>query len=103
MPNALPLPLPFAVAALALCLALPVAAQTPVYHGPGLVRTEVAPGVHAFVWDNSTGGAANVDGNTVAIINEHDVVVIDAQWTPATSAPSRIFSERDASPGVRGS
>lgn len=67
------------------------AAPRPAYTGPGFVRTEVAPGVHAFVFDNPLGDAANVDGTAVAIINETDVVVVDAQWTPATAR--RVIAE----------
>ncbi|MBK7831702.1 MAG: MBL fold metallo-hydrolase [Gemmatimonadetes bacterium] len=67
------------------------AAPRPAYTGPGFVRTEVAPGVLAFVFDNPLGDAANVDGTAVAIINETDVVVVDAQWTPATAR--RVIAE----------
>lgn len=66
-----------------------LAAQTPLYHGPPITHTEVAPGVHAFVFTNS--GVANVDGTAVAIINDRDVVVVDAQWTPATAR--RVVAE----------
>lgn len=65
--------------------------QPTAYTGPGFVRTEVAPGVHAFVFDNPLGDAANVDGTAVAIINDTDVVVVDAQWTPATAR--RVIAE----------
>ncbi len=67
----------------------PVAAQS--YRGPGMARTEVAPGVHAFTFDNPLGDAGGVDGNAVAIINTHDVIVVDAQGTPATAR--RVIDE----------
>ena len=65
--------------------------QVPVYNGPAYTHTEVAPGIHAFVFDNALSGGANVDGTAVAIINDDDVVVVDAQWTPATSR--RVLAE----------
>jgi len=61
------------------------------YQGPGFTHTEVAPGVHAFVFDNPLGDAAGVDGTSLVIINDDDVVVVDAQWTPATSR--RVIAE----------
>lgn len=67
-----------------------LAAQAP-FDGPGFEHVEVAPGVHAFVFDNPLSGGANVDGTAVAIINDDDVVVVDAQWTPATSR--RVLAE----------
>jgi glyoxylase-like metal-dependent hydrolase (beta-lactamase superfamily II) len=69
----------------------PTSASAPAYTGPGFTRTELAPGVHAFVFDNPRGDAANVDGTSVAIINDRDVVVVDAQWTPATTR--RVVAE----------
>lgn len=69
----------------------PTSAPPPAYAGPGFTRTELAPGVHAFVFDNPRGDAANVDGTSVAIINDRDVVVVDAQWTPATTR--RVVAE----------
>lgn len=69
----------------------PIVGQGTAYQGPGMTHTEVAPGVHAFVFDNALGGAANVDGSSVAIINETDVVVVDAQWTPASTR--RVLAE----------
>jgi cyclase len=58
---------------------------------PGFERTEVAPGVHAFVFDNGLGQGAGVDGTALVIINDDDVVVVDAQGTPATTR--RIIAE----------
>ena len=76
----------------ALCL-LPalLRAQAPAYNGPAFTRTEVAPGGHAVVVDNPLGAAAGVDGSAVVIINEHDVVIVDAQWTPSTAR--RVLAE----------
>ena len=72
--------------AAALCtVSAPLGAQFPEYKGPSYTRTEVAPGIHAFVFDNPLGDAAGVDGTAVVIINEHDVVVVDAQWIPANA------------------
>lgn len=68
-----------------------LAAQVPAYSGPTFTRTEVAPGVYVFVFDNALSGGANVDGTGVAIINDEDVVVVDAQWTPASS--KRVLDE----------
>ena len=61
------------------------------YHGPQFSRTEVAPGVFAFVFDNPLGDAAGVDGTAVVIINPSDVVVVDAQWSPTTAR--RVIAE----------
>lgn len=69
----------------------PLAAQAPAYSGPAFTRTEVAPGVHAFVFRNQLGNEGAVDGSSVAIINDADVVVVDAQWSPATSR--RVLAE----------
>jgi len=80
-----------ALTALPLLTAAPLAAQAVTYTGPGMERQELAPGVWAFVWDNPLGDAANVDGNAVVIINESDVVVVDAQWTPETTR--RVIAE----------
>lgn len=78
------------VLALALAaLVTPAPAQT--YTGPALTRTEVAPGVFAFVFDNPLGDAAGVDGSAVVIVNDDDVVVVDAQGTPATT--KRVIAE----------
>jgi glyoxylase-like metal-dependent hydrolase (beta-lactamase superfamily II) len=68
-----------------LVAAVPLSAQPVTYHGPQFTRTEVAPGVHAFVFDNPLGDAAGVDGTAVVIINASDVVVVDAQWSPVTA------------------
>lgn len=74
------------VASALLLLALrPVAAVAQPYDGPAMERSEVAPGVHAFVFDNPLGDGAGVDGTAVVIINANDVVVVDAQGTPATA------------------
>lgn len=74
-----------------LVASVPLAAQSTGYDGPGFTRTELAPGVHAFVFDNPLGDAAGVDGTAVVIINETDVVVVDAQWSPATAR--RVIAE----------
>lgn len=66
-------------------------AQPAQYHGPQFTRTEVAPGVHAFVFDNPLGDAAGVDGTAVVIINQSDVVIVDAQWSPVTAR--RVIAE----------
>ena len=58
-------------------------AQIPTYTGPKFETTRLADGVYAFVFDNPTGMA--VDGTTVAIINDADVVIIDTQNTAASS------------------
>jgi cyclase len=79
---------------LVLLLHLPgvtLAAQGADYTGPGFTRTEVAAGVYAFVFDNPLGDAAGVDGTSLVIVNDADVVVVDAQWTPATSR--RVIAE----------
>lgn len=82
--------IPFALfASLALATSLP--AQTVTYAGPGFTRSEVAPGVHAFVFDNPLGDAGAVDGTAVVIINPADVVVVDAQWSPTTAR--RVIAE----------
>ncbi len=66
-------------------------AQDRPYRGPGFDKVALAPGVWAFVFDNPLGNYANVDGTAVVIVNPTDVVVIDAQWTPATAR--RIIAE----------
>lgn len=66
-------------------------AQAPPYPGPALSRHELAKGVWAFLFDNAVGGEANVDGTSVVIINQHDVVVVDAQWTPHSTR--RVLAE----------
>jgi cyclase len=76
--------------ALALVLGARLQAQ-PAYSGPQFTRTEVAPGVHAFVFDNQLGDQGSVDGSSIVIINERDVVVVDAQWSPVTTR--RIIAE----------
>jgi cyclase len=76
---------------LSFLIAAPVQAQPAAYHGPPLNRTEVAPGVHAFVFDNALGDQGSVDGTAVVIINEDDVVVVDAQWSPTTAR--RVIAE----------
>jgi cyclase len=58
------------------------AAQVAPNRGPGYTRAELAPGVWAFVFDNPLGDRANVDGSSLVIINDADVVVVDAQWSP---------------------
>ncbi|MBC7897808.1 MAG: MBL fold metallo-hydrolase [Cytophagaceae bacterium] len=58
---------------------------------PGFERTEVAPGVHAFVFDNALGEGAGVDGTALVIINSDDVVVVDAQGMPVTAR--RVIAE----------
>ena len=55
-------------------------AQVPKYTGPNFEKTRLADGVYAFVFDNPLGPA--VDGTALVIINEADVVVVDAQNTP---------------------
>jgi glyoxylase-like metal-dependent hydrolase (beta-lactamase superfamily II) len=72
-------------------LAESAVAQIAPYPGPAMSRHELAPGVWAFVFDNPLGDEANVDGTGVVIINEHDVVVVDAQWTPRTAR--RVLAE----------
>jgi glyoxylase-like metal-dependent hydrolase (beta-lactamase superfamily II) len=72
--------LPSLIALLSLSVAATALAQFPVYAGPKFERTEVAPGVHTFVFDNPLGQA--VDGTATVIINDADVVVVDAQNTP---------------------
>lgn len=80
------------LAALCLTTAFPsLNAQPPAYGGPQFERAEVAPGVFAFVFDNPLGDAAGVDGTAVVIINESDVVVVDAQWSPTSAR--RIIAE----------
>jgi glyoxylase-like metal-dependent hydrolase (beta-lactamase superfamily II) len=66
-------------------------AQADTYVGPGFTRHDVANGVHAFVFDNALGDAGAVDGTAVVIINQSDVVVVDAQWSPATAR--RVIAE----------
>ncbi|HEX6317160.1 MAG TPA: MBL fold metallo-hydrolase [Gemmatimonadaceae bacterium] len=66
-------------------------AQPATYAGPGFTHDEVAPGVHAFLFDNALGDAGAVDGTAVVIINTSDVVVVDAQWSPATAR--RVIAE----------
>ena len=80
----------FLVSALLLVSAAPLAAQM-TYHGPAFTRNELAPGVHAFVFDNPLGDAGAVDGTAVVIINESDVIVVDAQWSAATAR--RVVAE----------
>lgn len=70
---------------------LPAQQLSPSYNGPQFTRTEVAPGVHAFVFDNMLGDQGNVDGTSIAIINERDVVVVDATWSPPTAR--RVIAE----------
>ena len=79
------------LAILVLVTCAPLAAQSTGYDGPAFTRTEVAPGVHTFVFDNPLGDAAGVDGTAVVIINDTDVVVVDAQWSPATAR--RVIAE----------
>jgi len=55
-------------------------AQIPSYTGPKFEKTRVADSVYAFVFDNPLGPA--VDGTALVIINDGDVVVVDAQNTP---------------------
>jgi hypothetical protein len=51
---------------------------------PGPYRLkELAPGVHAMVRAPSPGGAS--DSNVLIIINESDVVVVDANIFPASA------------------
>lgn len=59
------------------------AAQMPAYEGPAFEMNRLADGVYAFVFDNPLGPA--VDGTALVIINEEDVVVVDAQNTPAAT------------------
>lgn len=76
----------------AMCLAvLATNARAQEYHGPQFTRTEVAPGVFTFVFDNPLGDAGAVDGTAVVIINPSDVVVVDAQWSPTTAR--RVIDE----------
>lgn len=72
-------------------LLLPAAAeaQFPVYDGPRFEMTRVADGVYAFVHDNPLGPA--VDATAVVIINDHDVIVVDAQNTAVASR--RVLAE----------
>src|SRR5262245_37234617 len=72
-------------------VAVRLGAQSSEYNGHGYVHTEVAPGVHTFVFDNPLGDAAGVDGTAVVIINDQDVIVVDAQWSPATAR--RVIAE----------
>jgi cyclase len=82
---------PHLTLALALTASLPHRAAAQEYRGPEFTRTELAPGVHAFVFDNPLGDAAGVDGTAVVIINDTDVVVVDAQWSAATAR--RVVAE----------
>lgn len=66
-------------------------AQIEPYHGPGFTKNELAPGVWAFVFDNPLGDAAGVDGTALAIINDDDVIVVDAQWSPVSAR--RVLAE----------
>ena len=76
----------------AMCLAaLATSARAQEYPGPQFTRTEVAPGVFAFVFDNPLGDAGGADATGVVIINPSDVVVVDAQWTPTTTR--RVIAE----------
>jgi cyclase len=76
----------------AICLTLVAGtARAQEYRGPQFTRTEVAPGVFAFVFDNPLGDAGGVDATAVVIINQSDVVVVDAQWTPTTTR--RVIAE----------
>jgi glyoxylase-like metal-dependent hydrolase (beta-lactamase superfamily II) len=43
------------------------------------------------VFDNPLGDAGAVDGTATVIINDDDVVVVDAQWSPATAR--RVLAE----------
>jgi len=56
------------------------AAQIHKYAGPKFEKTRLADSVYAFVFDNPLGPA--VDGTALVIINDADVVVVDAQNTP---------------------
>ena len=44
-----------------------------------------------MVFDNALGDAGAVDGTAVVIINPSDVIVVDAQWSPATAR--RVIAE----------
>lgn len=68
-----------------------LAAQSGRYPGPAMWRDSLAPGVWAIGFDNSLGNEANVDGNSLVIVNRRDVVVVDAQWTPTTTR--RVIAE----------
>jgi cyclase len=59
------------------------AAQFPAYTGPKFETTRLADGVYTFVFDNPLGPA--VDGTALVIINDADVVVVDAQNTPSAA------------------
>lgn len=76
---------------LGVLIATRLSAQSTEYTGPRFVHTEVAPGVHTFVFDNPLGDAAAVDGTATVIINDNDVVVVDAQWSPTTAR--RVIAE----------
>ena len=78
--------MPLAPLLLAAALAQP---PIPVYAGPGFERTRLAEGVWAFVFDNPLGPA--VDGTALVIVNDEDVVVVDAQNTPGTTR--RVLAE----------
>jgi glyoxylase-like metal-dependent hydrolase (beta-lactamase superfamily II) len=64
-------------------------AQIPVYDGPKFEMSKLADDIYAFVFDNPLGPA--VDGTAVVIINDDDVVVVDAQNTPVSTR--RVLAE----------
>lgn len=72
-------------------VAAPAAAAQAAYPGPRYTREALAPGVWAFVFHNELGDQANVDGTAVVIVNDDDVIVVDAQWTPRTAR--RVIAE----------
>lgn len=70
-----------AAAALAASLALPAAAGRVSNKDYEIVT--LAPGVHGFVWSDPM--AQLVEGNSLFIVNEDDVVVVDTGLMPATT------------------
>ena len=60
------------------CCTLPANATT----GPGPQKTEIAAGVYQFV---SPDIAGNVNGNSVAIVTERDILVFDTDLLPSSA------------------
>ncbi|MBI3790778.1 MAG: MBL fold metallo-hydrolase [Gemmatimonadetes bacterium] len=76
------------VALAAACLAAPSARALPpadpsTYAGPKVSLVRVADGVYATAWADFTDGALN--SNSLVVINERDVLVVDTQDTPAAA------------------
>lgn len=79
------------LAALVVMPSGPVASQGKPYQGPTYTRSQLAPDVWAFVFGNPLGNEAGVDGTSVVVINDADVLVVDTQWSPRTTR--RIVAE----------